>query len=317
MEDCCAQSYKGFTTCEQMEKHERSHTEQNIVVKEEIIPHKESTLFSCSQCSEVFSRKDHLKRHLKRPKHLNFRNNLNDYIIFCSKCDKTFQSFAELANHKISHNGETLSCSQCNKVFSRRNYLTKHFKTNEHLTLVNKMQIPEAVRKPRTCTKCGKVFSRSRNLKTHQRNFSGDSLFSCPQCDRKFCAAGSLIKHKGVHTKYQGQEYYCDACDYKCESNMKLKRHKRYKHRGLLFVCEKCEKLFSTKQHQLEHIKIKHEGVRISCPQCNYKTTTKIYLNVHIKVKHEGERFECEHCDFQANFPNSVIAHKKSKHKTN
>ena len=325
MEDCCAQSYKGFTTCEQMEKHERSHTEQNIVLKEEMIPKKVGTLLFCSQCSEVFSRKDHLKRHLTRPKHLNFRNNAYDAIrklsgdtIFCSKCDKTFQNFDELAQHKISHNGETMfSCSQCKKVFSRRNYFTKHLKTKEHLALVNNIKIPEAIRKPRTCTKCGEVFSRHRNLKKHQRDFSGESLFSCPQCDKKFCASGSLIKHKGIHTKFNGEDYYCDACDYKCISQRKMKRHTIYKHRGSLFVCDKCEKQFTTKQHLLEHIKVKHEGVRISCHQCDYKTTTKTYLNVHIKVKHEGERFECEYCDFQANFPNSIIAHKKLKHKLN
>uniref|UniRef100_A0A8C7RVA2 C2H2-type domain-containing protein n=1 Tax=Oncorhynchus mykiss TaxID=8022 RepID=A0A8C7RVA2_ONCMY len=85
---------------------------------------------------------------------------------------------------------------------------------------------------------------------------SKEKRFSCTQCHMRFTEAGTLKRHKRVHT---GEKPYS---------------------------CPQCEKRFSRQDHLKMHLKI-HTGERpFACMHCGKRFSERSYLKIHLQKNH-------------------------------
>ncbi|GBL87896.1 hypothetical protein AVEN_62213-1, partial [Araneus ventricosus] len=79
----------------------------------------------CDVCQKCFSRKDSLKRHMK--KHGDHVNHA------CSQCSMMFYRVDKLREHMHTHTREkkkTYPCEHCDQAFPRMSYLLRHKRTD-------------------------------------------------------------------------------------------------------------------------------------------------------------------------------------------
>lgn len=80
--------------------------------------HGKKNIFPCDKCSEKFSSKCNLLKHLRAHKP-------NETLKECYVCDKKFRSAVSLSSHKIIHS-KSLKCQICEKKFLKRDRLKYH-----------------------------------------------------------------------------------------------------------------------------------------------------------------------------------------------
>ncbi|XP_067944475.1 transcription factor IIIA-like [Watersipora subatra] len=106
--------------------------------------------YSCKQCSQVFSKWSHLRKHV---------SNEHKKVLHCSHCSKTFQRPCDLRRHELSHSGtkQIYKCmsSGCEKQYDRVATLRKHIKAQHHGVL------------PYKCDDCVAAFPHLADLKRH------------------------------------------------------------------------------------------------------------------------------------------------------
>ncbi|XP_077978994.1 uncharacterized protein LOC144434414 [Glandiceps talaboti] len=86
----------------------------------------DEVLFTCKRCSQNFSQKDDLKRHVK-----NCHKTIQPII--CEVCEKTFSQLWLLEKHLKVHSKERLfACRKCGKEFKVKSELSMHRKIHEN-----------------------------------------------------------------------------------------------------------------------------------------------------------------------------------------
>lgn len=76
---------------------------------------------ACPQCSKLFTRRDHMKRHSK----IHSRGE----PVKCVECQMWFPAKAQLSRHLLdAHNVQVFECSHCSKGFFHPEYLTRHLR---------------------------------------------------------------------------------------------------------------------------------------------------------------------------------------------
>ncbi|XP_069460827.1 zinc finger protein interacting with ribonucleoprotein K-like isoform X2 [Ambystoma mexicanum] len=141
------------------------------------------SLYSCTECSKTFSRKQYLVDHKKT--HVGARP------YQCTQCEKSFSKKDNLFVHKRAHTGERpYHCVICDKSFSQKGVLNRH----------QRIHIGE---RPYQCIICEKRFSQKGVLNRHQRTHMGERPYQCTDCEKSFSQKGSLISHQKTHSNYK------------------------------------------------------------------------------------------------------------------
>lgn len=149
--------------------------------------------FACAHCSETFSKKSGLGKHLNEKKCLQpvARAVAESKKIKCSYCEELFsKNKALIAHAEVAHPGETeiFGCAfrDCNKSFNSQDALKKHDDKYHE--------------RKYTCPDCNKSFQANSILKLHQDKDHKGIRHSCAQCDKSFSQKSSLSSH--IKTKH-------------------------------------------------------------------------------------------------------------------
>ena len=117
-------------------------------------------------------------------------------------------------------------------------------------------------------------------------------IYQCDKCEYKCEKNITLIKHK--NTKHTGKDkFHCDQCNYSCPSKRSLKKHMSHKHEGLnkkaFMQCVKCDKTFQNKTeletHMEDHHSLSEENQEEPC-ECTEDTVCDKCLNYWVQKSH-------------------------------
>ncbi|XP_061759716.1 oocyte zinc finger protein XlCOF7.1-like isoform X1 [Nerophis ophidion] len=165
---------------------------------------KDKIRFTCSVCSETFSQKRDLNRHVKK--------HTTENPFSCSFCGHTFPFRSTFKRHMRTHTGEKpFSCSVCGKGFPQKSNFLTHMRQHTG-------------EKPFSCSVCGKRFSQKSNFITHTRQHTGEKPFSCSVCGKRFSQKSPMVLHMKTHS---GKLYPCSFCGKRYYYKTSLKVHMR------------------------------------------------------------------------------------------
>lgn len=183
----------------------------------------------CNQCSKVFSRATHLKRH----ELIHEEGKLQ-----CSICDKRFTRLDHLNLHVASNHSETkpFQCDvpECKKGFVRQEQLKRHIEAKHS----------DAAKQKECCGICQKTFTSKKYLRMHMKscNGNGNGLI-CKFCGKDYNDKTELNDH--MSKEHQNEKpYLCSECGLRFVRNDYLVIHMR-RHMGVKpYKCRFCDKGF-------------------------------------------------------------------------
>ncbi|XP_055591203.1 zinc finger protein 91-like [Uranotaenia lowii] len=211
--------------------------------------HQRTEKFSCEKCDKTFTTKYSLKAHVETQ-----HEGLNNFP--CDICSKQFKSKGGLRAHLTEQHvdSERVRCTICGQFLKNKSSLRKHMKghTEASMTiecdicgkrsptagaLKKHMQYHHENQRTYQCTVCDKSFKRPFALKEHIATHTGEVLYSCEFCDRKFNYSANLSSHrKKVHPEewveyqqnkpiFKGTSAASLAADIQCQAlDMKLRK---------------------------------------------------------------------------------------------
>ena len=162
------------------------------MLRHELI-HRDSQHFSfhCSYCEKSFSRKDHLKNHVKV-------HDPNKELLQCDKCGKQYSSPLAYKTHLAHHameQGET-TCGVCGQAFDDQKSLAKHLKVH-----AGARSVKEGSEKTKKCPSCDRLFFTNKDVQRHLVVHTKDRDFMCHLCPLRFGRRDHLVRHmKKSHT---------------------------------------------------------------------------------------------------------------------
>ena len=172
--------------------------------------------FQCDTCEKSFKIEFHLKRHKTTCKQFSDYIKCEDCgkkliskrvlkvhkascnpskVYSCSECEKIFERYATLADHRKKHHSKTM-CDFCDHVCHVTN-LKRHMQNKHKGLRPNASMKPIKTEKKYQCEKCDKFFFDKSTLNRHMRSH----CFKCGLCDKMFNNKGSMDEHIMVHQK--------------------------------------------------------------------------------------------------------------------
>lgn len=111
---------------------------------------------------------------------------------------------------------------------------------------------------------------------------------NCPDCDKSFKFASSLVAHWVIHTGER--PHRCSVCGRCFSFRQSLDRHKHTHKSGQKFDCVICGETFQSLSARTEHKQQQHmeDGVFV-CTQCDRKFTWELALAKHLKAHTAGQ----------------------------
>lgn len=232
--------------------------------------------FLCQFCSQKFSSKSNLNRHVRthkvpgkrgrKPKNRCEEQPDDESSLYCEICKQFFTTKNSLQKHlKIKHEfvdiKDQYSCDFCGKYFKIKYYLIRHIKVRHLKIEVDKVK-PKVVDSPIPCDVCGKILRNRGLLKPHMRShqlMTADDYYYCDLCPRKFKTRGGCTWH--IQQRHVLKTTFkCTKCPAVYRGKWELKCHIKSKHTNIRdYRCEICGKGFLDKQKLTIHTRI-HTG---------------------------------------------------------
>ncbi|XP_068918072.1 zinc finger protein 260-like [Tenebrio molitor] len=274
---------------------------------------------SCHSCSESFSTKKNLIKHLKIQK---FK---------CSTCEFTFHTVDEYRSHKKQHGADTdcdnvkkRTCGYCDKVFQYRTSMLKHqrkhnapprtcsycsFKPTSPSVLSKHMEQVHSHLKTFTCSLCDKAFFKKANLRLHVQVHSGVKKHTCEICGMSFVLRGNLSVHRRLHTGER--PYTCSSCGRGFTQQSALRSHEAGHSDRRDHVCPECGAAFSRAGALRNHRK-RHSSARpFECSVCGKKFTFSSERKRHMMIHTGDKNHECEVCGRRFTRSTNLKVHKR------
>lgn len=230
---------------------------------------------SYDKCDRVYSRKDHLQRHVL------VAHSEKDPHLRCSFCPKRFFLDHHLSRHEALH--KKLVCtspladgSPCQESFSHRHGLKRHKMLSHPGELSFKCPFHG----------CSQSFLQPALLKQHKRTHGPAKIYHCAKagCDLSFSRWSDVLKHRKTHT----DDLYCSLCLVRFETSKSFGAHVRSKHKP------------ASAQHE--------------CLTCLKKFSSKYSLNVHNKTVHLKEKpYSCDSCRESFSHKHLLARHKRAQ----
>ena len=227
-------------------------------------------VFSCAQCSRVFTKELSLQNHVLAVHTNSFK---------CDRCLKAFSSMFSMERHAcMQYSPGKFECTICPKVFRRRLYLKRHMAMHSGKF---------------TCILCQQHYARKEELLNHMLECSASIQFEttgtikCTVCDKVYSDVHAYRIHYQDHT----HPYKCEICNKPFLRPMALEAHKRKckPYDGDPVICSICNKKFRSQIYLLRHKQV-HDEKKYTCKQCNRKFRRIDYLNNHVCVDNEGRQ---------------------------
>lgn len=141
---------------------------------------KDSKLFKCDYCGNLFDTNDqlieHESKHPKRQPHI------------CDICGKSFKTYHIMQTHRNVHmKGKSFVCEHCDIKFSFKRAL------KIHMTIHNN-------EKEYICEVCGKCFHTRSNFAVHKLSHVSKKTLPCTLCDKLFATKATLEEHLKTHS---------------------------------------------------------------------------------------------------------------------
>ncbi|XP_011211823.2 gastrula zinc finger protein XlCGF26.1 isoform X2 [Bactrocera dorsalis] len=209
--------------------------------------HGKSKLFVCKHCGHEVSGKQRYVRHLAQhgAQFESTSAKRRGQGVQCTECDKWLVNKSTLRLHMIRHTDPTsvYACPLCDTKEATRVAL------NEHKRLCHGIE-----QQPHVCQVCARNFSTTRRLREHMATHTGEDIYTCNYCDKRFKFSSNLYTHrKWKHptewaqdqsgkeleshvcqehmTTHTGEDLYtCNYCDKRFKNNSSLYTHRKRKH---------------------------------------------------------------------------------------
>ena len=147
----------------------------------------------------------------------------------------------------------------------------------------------------------------------------------CPfrGCDTIEADEDCFRKHLRYHIQRhfeEGNEYYCEECDYHTKLRMHLVRHVMEVHALRDFQCHLCEYKAITKANLTQHMSLVHDEVNRRLREKNSRNSAETQFHNTDRTRDEvsgifvDEIFECELCDGRFSTKGNLIRHRKARH---
>ncbi|CAL4131663.1 unnamed protein product, partial [Meganyctiphanes norvegica] len=256
-------------------------------LKQHMLVHAESDVFTCSVCDYKTLRSNRLKVHM--------RMHTGERPFNCSECDFASTQQGNLKNHILRYHIQELKCSECKMLFKGKINLNKH-KESAHSS-----------KKRYACNLCNYRTNDSSALRCHAVRHSGIKKYICSDCNQGFRDKYGLKIHMLVHSG--GKLLNCSECRYSTLEQKNLERHVNMVHctqNATVFIsvedksiCEDCgyackSKLLFDKHMQIHAL----HGKLLNCPKCAYKCKKYSTLREH-SLLHKEKVLRCKSCNYR------------------
>ncbi|KAL6444828.1 hypothetical protein ACFW04_002100 [Cataglyphis niger] len=284
--------------------------------------------YTCDNCQRVFIRKYHLIRHVMicnatNKEDLSGIKMINDK----RKTDYNLMSqnnFNHLMENIINRNNdegqnrvsstkfskkrsEIYSCEYCEHTAKKRKLLNAHIREihPEFIKSNRKSFVAtETVLRARIehdgkiyyhCSECGKNLNSPYTFYWHLRIHTGERLFTCHLCGKRFRVNQGLARHlKETHAGIK--KIPCDLCGRMFSTRRNVEDHRRIHTGERPYVCNVCGKTFKQKASLFVHNRTHSDVFPFKCSYCGQTFRTRPPLMVHI-TKHTGEKpHACDVC---------------------
>lgn len=186
--------------------HKENEREHLLTPKKEM--QSEDSSFQCAECKRIFPTVYKLRDHncsntVEKPYHcplcrqeFQFKVSITKHmmthsqesIFTCQECSQTFPNATALRIHQRCHSGfKPYECPECGMVFKHYSVMEDHRRRHTDSS------------RSHLCNICGKAFKYSSLLHQHQYLHTGQKLFRCPECGKKFAFAQNMKAHCRQH----------------------------------------------------------------------------------------------------------------------